>query len=134
MRHGTSTSTDIKSRLRLRVGVLLILLWLIPFWALAPHIAHSLGGLSNPPSVEAVTAAIVVVQTIVGLLGFWVAGTEVESIIRGSTTKHALGAIWSIFIHGKAHVPTTSALIWMKATHRRSTPSLLRSEFARHGC
>jgi hypothetical protein len=47
------------------------------------------------------TTTIVVVQTILGLLGFWVAGTEVKSIIRGSTTKHALGALWSIFIHGK---------------------------------
>jgi hypothetical protein len=89
------------SRFRLRVGVLLILLWLIPFWALAPYIAHSLSGLSNPPSVAAVTGAIVAVQTILGLLGFWVAGTEVKSIVRGSTTRHAVGAIWSIFIHGK---------------------------------
>jgi hypothetical protein len=89
------------SRFRLRVGVLLILLWLIPFWALAPYIAHSLSGLSNPPSVAAVTGAIVAVQTILGLLGFWVAGTEVKSIVRGSTTRHALGAIWSIFVHGK---------------------------------
>jgi hypothetical protein len=80
---------------------LLILLWLVPFWALAPYIAHSLSVLSNPPSVATVTAAIVAVQTILGLLGFWVAGTEVKSIIRGSTTRHALGATWSIFIHGR---------------------------------
>jgi hypothetical protein len=105
MRRGTSSTSDLKparvSRLRLRVGVLLIILWLLPFWALAPYIAHSLSGLSNAPSVEAVTAAMVVVQTILGLLGFWIAGTEVKSIIRGSSMKHALGAIWSIFIHGE---------------------------------
>jgi hypothetical protein len=41
------------------------------------------------------------VQTIIGLLGSWVAGTEVKSIIKGATTRHALGAaIWSILIHG----------------------------------
>jgi hypothetical protein len=105
MRRGWSTTDNPESagvsRLRLRVGVLLILLWLIPFWTLAPYIAHSLSGLSNPPSVAAVTTAIVVVQTIFGLLGFWVAGTEVKSIIKGSTMKHAVGATWSIFIHGK---------------------------------
>jgi hypothetical protein len=89
------------SPLRLRVGVLLILLWLVPFWALAPAIAHSLSGLSKPPSVAAVTTAIVVVQTIIGLFGSWVAGTEVKSIIKGSTTRHALGAIWSIFVRGE---------------------------------
>jgi hypothetical protein len=105
MRHGPSTTNHPKSagmsRLRLRVGVLLILLWLIPFWALAPEIAHSLSGLSDPPSVATVTATIVAVQTVIGLLGFWVAGTEVKSIIRGSTMKQALGATWSIFIHGE---------------------------------
>jgi hypothetical protein len=104
MRRGTSTTKDTESvnpsPLRLRVGVSLILLWLIPFWALGPRIAHSLSGLSNPPSDAVVTTAIVVLQTISGLLGFWVAGTEVKSIIKGSTMKHALAAIWSILIHG----------------------------------
>ena len=105
MRDGSSRTEDTKSAgpspLRLRVGVLLILLWIVPFWALAPFIADSLSGLSNPPSVAAVTTAILVVQTILGLLGFWVAGTEVKSIIKGSTKRHALGSIWSILLHGE---------------------------------
>ncbi len=105
MRDGSSRTEDTKSAgpspLRLRVGVLLILLWIVPFWALAPFIADSLSGLSNPPSVAAVTTAVLVVQTILGLLGFWVAGTEVKSIIKGSTKRHALGAIWSILLHGE---------------------------------
>jgi hypothetical protein len=104
MRDGLSTTEDAKSAgpspLRLRVGVFLILLWIVPFWALAPRIADSLSGLSNPPSVAAVTTTILVVQTIIGLLGFWVAGAAVKSIIKGSTMRHALGAIWSMLIHG----------------------------------
>lgn len=103
MRDGASVKRNTRSAgpsaLRLRMGVFLVLLWLLPFWALAPHIAHSLSGLSNPPSVAAVTTAIVVVQTILGLLGFWVAGTEVKSIIKGSTILHALEEIWSILLH-----------------------------------
>jgi hypothetical protein len=105
MRDGSSTTEDTKSAgpspLRLRVGVFLILLWIVPFWALAPRIAHSLSGLSNPPSVAAVTTTIVVVQTIIGLLGFWVAGAQVKSIIKGSTMRNALGAIWSMLLHGE---------------------------------
>jgi hypothetical protein len=72
----------------------------VPFWALAPFIADSLSGLSNPPSVAAVTTTILVVQTVLGLLGFWVAGAAVKSIIKGSTMRHALVAIWSMLIHG----------------------------------
>jgi hypothetical protein len=102
MREGTSddTKSAAGSPLRLRVGVFLVLLWLLPFWALAPYIAHSLSGLSDPPSVAAVTTTILVVQTIIGLLGFWIAGTVVKSIIKGSTLRQALRAIWFILVHG----------------------------------
>jgi hypothetical protein len=104
MRDGSSRTEDTKSAgpspLRLRVGVFLILLWIVPFWALAPYIANSLSGGSNPPSVADVTTIIVAVQTIIGLLGFWVAGAAVKSIIKGSTMRHALVAIWSMLIHG----------------------------------
>jgi hypothetical protein len=82
------------------MGVFLILLWIVPFWALAPYIAHSLSGGSNSPSVADVTTIIVAVQTVIGLLGFWVAGAAVKSIIKGSTMRHALVAIWSMLIHG----------------------------------
>jgi hypothetical protein len=48
MRDGTSATEDAKSAgmspLRLRLGALLIILWLLPFWALAPEIAHFLRG------------------------------------------------------------------------------------------
>ncbi len=106
MRSRTSTTKNVKSAgpspLRLRFGVLLILLWLLPFWALAPYIAHSLKGLSNPPSVAAVTTAIVVVQTILGLLGLLIAGAEVKAIIKSSgKLVPALRAIWPILIHGE---------------------------------
>jgi hypothetical protein len=104
MRDGSSKTDDTKSAgpspLRLRVGVFLILLWIVPFWLLAEPIANSLSGLSNPPSVAGVTTTIVAVQTIIGLLGFWVAGAAVKSIIKGSTMRHALRAIWSMLIHG----------------------------------
>jgi hypothetical protein len=104
MGNGSSTTEDTKSAgpspLRLRVGVFLILLWIVPFWALAPYIANSLSGGSNPPSAADVTTIIVAVQTVIGLLGFWIAGAAVKSIIKGSSMRHALVAIWSMLIHG----------------------------------
>ena len=126
MRHGSSTTDHLKSagvsRLRLRLGVLLILLWLIPFWALASYIAHSLSVLSNPPSVATVTAAIVAVQTILGLLGFWVAGTESSR----SSEAPRRGTRWEprgrySFTEG-SNVRTTSALI-LKPNDRKRTSS-----------
>lgn len=95
------TSHGGPSPLRLRLGVLLILVWWLPFWALSPRIAESLSGLSQPPSVAAITTVIVVVQTLIGLVGFWVAGAEVKRILKGSTKKHAIAAVWSILAHGE---------------------------------
>jgi hypothetical protein len=82
------------------VAVALVLLWWVPIWLLGPLIAGWLSGLSNPPSDAAVTAAIIVVQTIIGLIGFWLGGTQVKSIVRRSTKRQALKAIWSVLLHG----------------------------------
>ena len=105
MRDTSSTNEDSKSAgsssLRLRLGVFLILLWILPFWLLAPEVARLLSGGSGHPSVATVTTTIVVVQTILGLIGMFVAGTQVKSIVKGSTRRHAIAAIWSIFIHGE---------------------------------
>jgi hypothetical protein len=88
----------------------MVLLWWAPFWLLGPPIADLLSGLTHPPSAAAVTTAIVVLQTIVGLIGFWLAGTEVKSIIRRSTKRQALKVIWSVLWHGEVlTVPVESA-------------------------
>ena len=98
---GEPGRSDGPSPLRLRVGVLFILLWWFPFWAFAPPITKALAGLSHPPSVAVVTTTIVVVQTLIGLLGFWVAGTEVKTIVKRTPRKRdALKLIWAIFLHG----------------------------------
>lgn len=89
------------SALRLRVGVGLILVWWFPFWAFASYVAKLLSGLPHPPSVAAVTTAIIVIQTIIGLIGFWVAGSQVKDIVKGTTKRKALRQIWAIFRHGE---------------------------------
>jgi hypothetical protein len=100
-----STTDDARSAgpspLRLRVGVLLILLWVLPFWLLATPIAHALGGGSTSPTVAEVTTVIVVIQTILGLLGFVVAGTAVKTLIKGAKMRRAVVLIWSVLLHGE---------------------------------
>lgn len=89
------------SALRLRVGIVLVLLWWLPFWALSPAIADTMSGLANPPSVAAVTTVIVVLQTIIGVVGFVVAGAEVKAVVTNAPKKKALGIIWYLLIHGR---------------------------------
>jgi hypothetical protein len=48
-----------------------------------------------------VTIAIIVVQTIIGVIGLWLGGTEIKAIVRHTTRRHALSAIWSVLLHGE---------------------------------
>jgi uncharacterized oligopeptide transporter (OPT) family protein len=96
----TDEESTTVSPARLRLGVSLIIVWWIPFWALSPYIADSLSSTANPPSVAAITTVIVIVQTIIGLLGFLVAGKEVKSIVNGVPKKQALASVWFILVHG----------------------------------
>jgi len=86
------------SPLRLRLGVAMIAFWWLPLWALAPAVSDALGG---QPSTQALTVGIVVVQTLVGILGSWFAGTMVKSTLMGRPKKQAFGTIWYLLIHGK---------------------------------
>ncbi|QDP97480.1 hypothetical protein FOE78_17565 [Microlunatus elymi] len=86
---------------RLRIGVALILFWWLPFWILSAPIADLLGGPSSGPSVATVTAVIVVVQTLAGLIGLVAAGAEVKAILHNSTKRQAIKIAWSVLIHGK---------------------------------
>lgn len=96
------------SALRLRLGVFMILVWFAPIWALGPWITHALSGLPTPPTVTVVTTTILVIQTITGLLGFWIGGTQVKTIVKDAPRRRdALRAIWSIFLHGE--IPTEKA-------------------------
>lgn len=88
------------SAFRLRVGVVLLLLWLLPFWLLAPQIAKAI----NPGDVQLaaeITTAILVVQTILGLAGMYVAGTEVKQLVKTTPKKQLLRVIWRILWSGK---------------------------------
>jgi hypothetical protein len=49
---------------------------------------------------------------------FWVAGTEVKSIIKGSTMSLPWGPSGPYSFHGDVQVTTTSVLIRMKRGHR----------------
>ncbi len=86
------------SPLRLRLGVGLIALWWLPFWALAPAISDSLGG---QPTAAVLTGVIVVVQTLIGILGMWLAGTAVKAVLTGVPKRQAFGTIWYLLVHGK---------------------------------
>jgi hypothetical protein len=87
---------------RLRLGVVLIGIWWIPIWLLAPVVARLVG---RP--VGSVTIVIAVVQTIIGLLGVLVAGRQAAKIVRHTGLRAVPGKIWQVLWTGRLPEPAT---------------------------
>lgn len=85
---------------RLRLGVVLIGIWWIPIWLLAPLVAHFV---DRP--VGSVTLAIAIVQTIVGLVGVLVAGRQAAKLVRHTGFRAVPGKIWRALWTGRLIEP-----------------------------
>jgi uncharacterized protein YneF (UPF0154 family) len=96
------TDNTVISPLKLRIGVLLIIIWWAPIWLLAPFISDIF---NNSPSTAVVTTVIVIVQTLIGLLGFYIAGKEMVGLIKHNPKKQAFKMMWYTLIHGQVKKP-----------------------------
>jgi hypothetical protein len=94
---------------RLRAGVVLITLWFLPFWVLAAPIAAHSSSADTAHLTAVLTAVIMIIQTVIGIIGLYVAGSEVKELVKTSSKKQALGQIWYILIHGKLNNKEKSA-------------------------
>lgn len=71
---------------RLRVGVVLLVLWMLPFWWAGPAVADLLG-FNSPKASSAITFVIIAVQTILGVIGAIVAGKQITTMVKGTSLK-----------------------------------------------
>lgn len=86
------------SATRLRVGVVLLLIWFIPFWALAPRIAKTLGW-SVHAGVE-LGIVMSICQTLIGIVGAFTAGTQATALVRGTPFRKVPAKAWHIIWTG----------------------------------
>ena len=85
---------------RLRLGVVLIGIWWIPIWLLAPVVAH----IVDQP-VGSVTLTIAIVQTIIGLVGVLIAGRQAAKLVRHTGFRAVPGRIWRVIWTGELPEP-----------------------------
>ena len=83
------------SSLRLRVGVLFIFLWWVPFWVFAPQIADFFGFDSNNARI-----VIILVQTVIGIIGALIVGKQIASIMKTTPFKKMLPTVWRALRYG----------------------------------
>lgn len=82
------------------MGVIFFVLWWIPFWLLGPIITRLSGDQNNSSAQHKITLAIIIIQTIFGILGAVIAGREVIKILRHTPYKKAPKSIWNILTSG----------------------------------
>lgn len=85
---------------RLRLGLVLIGIWWIPIWLLAPLASHFV----DQP-VGSITIAIAIVQTIIGLIGALFAGRQAAKIVRHTGFRAVPGKIWRVLWTGRLIEP-----------------------------
>jgi hypothetical protein len=81
---------------RLRLGLVLIGIWWIPIWLLAPLVSH----FADRPA-GSITIAIAIVQTIIGLIGALFAGRQAAKIVRHTGFRAVPGKIWRVLWTGR---------------------------------
>jgi hypothetical protein len=110
-----SRSMEQVSVFRLRLGLILIGIWWIPIWLLAPLVSH----IVNRPA-GSVTIAIAIVQTILGLVGALIAGRQAAKIVRHTGFRAVPGKIWRVLWTGRLIRPEPAG---STEASERSTPS-----------
>ena len=100
----SSASVPVSVR-RVRIGVLLFLLWWLPFYLLAPAIADLLGKGDDAQARRAITIGIVCIQTVLGLLGAYLAGRELFATLGKVRRRRLLPTAWRIVWSGATDIP-----------------------------
>jgi hypothetical protein len=86
--------------LRLRVGVLLIVLSWFPFAQITITIARSNGNLTSNSSASAFRLAVWGIQIVVGLVGVWLVGKLAIDEARRTGWRRTPRHLWQLFVHG----------------------------------
>ena len=86
---------DISVR-RVRIGIILIALFWLPLWLLAPIWANKTG-----ITVGQATLIVGTAQVILGIIGFFVLGKQALVIVRRTSRRQLPKVIWHIFWSGK---------------------------------
>src|SRR6478609_6386250 len=84
------------SVLRVRIGILLFLLWWLPVYVLAPAIADLIGSSSDAHLVRTVAIWLVCIQTVIGLIGLYLAGTQLFRTLGRVRRRRVLVVAWHI--------------------------------------
>jgi hypothetical protein len=88
------------SATRLRIGFVLIVLFWLPFWLIAPLI-YTLANVTSATDKSKILVLIIVAQSIMGVLGVIIVGKPIANIVRHTSKRKTPKVIWHTLTSGK---------------------------------
>jgi hypothetical protein len=75
----------------------MFVIWWLPVWLLTPLFTH----IFTQDSASEVLVVIVVVQSVIGIAGAFIAGKQIFAIMRQTSRKALPKTVWHVFWSGK---------------------------------
>ena len=95
-----SEHKTVVSPVRLRVGIILLFLFWIPFWALVPVLESTLN-ITSSQGIRNLTIVVMLLQSALGLAGVVIAGKQVALVMKSTKRKQMPKKVWHIVWTGK---------------------------------
>ena len=80
---------------RLRLGIFFFFLWWFPIWIIVPIVQDF-----TDFRLRVIFVSVAALQSILGILGVFLAGKEVVKVVKDNKLKAGIKTIWHIFISG----------------------------------
>jgi hypothetical protein len=82
------------STTKLRVGILLFVIWWIPIYLTVPLVVGALGDAGNAHATKVVTISIIAAQSLIGLAGLLLLGKQLTLTLKRVPFKKMPRALW----------------------------------------
>ncbi len=89
-----------QSVLKLRVGVIFLILFWLPFWLLEPLLSAVLG-INTASGRHKLLVIVIIIQTIFGIVGLLLVGKQTIRLLKHTTKRHVIKTLWRMLIHGR---------------------------------
>ena len=89
------------SVIRLRVGLIFVLIFWIPIWLIAPAIANLIYSNPTPQQTSKITLSIALIQGVAALIGLLLVGRELIDTFKTTPNKKVLKVIISAVFKGE---------------------------------
>lgn len=91
--------------LKIRIGIILIVISWLPIAQTVLYIAHSNGNLTNDLQSQKFRLTVWAVQIIIGWIGLWMIGAVAFKLAKQSGWKKTPAKFWQLFLHGHNEQP-----------------------------